>query len=182
MEEWKAVPGYEGLYEVSNLGRIRTAEGKTTFTLRHGKRVWKQRIMKQKYGRRKNTSLMDARICLWKEGSVKTFLVSRVVAITWCDGYKEGLTVNHKDGNPINNRADNLEWITLADNIRHGFDNGLYKTAHACTLINGNGERKSYRSLCEASRGIGRNDHYIINCIRNNKQILGADGERYGIA
>ena len=126
MEQWKMIPGYEGLYEASTYGQIRTAEGKTTSNARYPKRVWKQRILKLKYVHRKNGRLKDARVCLWKDGKEKTFLVSRLVAMTWCDGYADGLTVNHKDGNPLNNDCSNLEWISLAENIRHGFRTGLY--------------------------------------------------------
>lgn len=56
--------------------------------------------------------------------------MARLVAMTWCEGYKEGLTVNHINGNPMDNRAENLEWITRAENIRHGFKVGLYKNWH----------------------------------------------------
>jgi hypothetical protein len=129
MEQWKAIPGYEGLYEASTLGQIRTVEGKITSNARYPRRVWKQRILKLKYELRKSGQHKDARVCLWKDGKEKTFLVSRLVAMTWCRGYAEGLTVNHKDGNPMNNYYENLEWITLADNIKHAMKNGLYPQA-----------------------------------------------------
>ena len=126
MEQWKDIPGYEGLYQASTQGSIRTCEGKTTSSARFEKRVWKQRILKQKlYKNRKGR--IDARVSLWKDGIEKTWLVSRLVAITWCDGYLQGLTVNHKNGNPLDNSADNLEWLTRAENIKHGFREGLYK-------------------------------------------------------
>ena len=112
MEEWKDIPGYEGLYQASNFGNIRTHADKVTSSARFKIRHWKQRIMKQKFQARPNGK-KDARVCLWKEGKEKTFLVSRLVAMTWCDGYLPGLTVNHIDGNPKNNCADNLEWTTL---------------------------------------------------------------------
>ena len=126
MEQWRDIPGYEGLYQASTDGRIRTAKGKTTASSRFPVRVWKQRIMKFKYQTRKSGGKKDARVCLWKEGKEKTFLVARLVALAWCDGYEDGLTVNHKDGDPLNNHPENLEWISLADNIRHGFKTGLY--------------------------------------------------------
>lgn len=129
MEQWKMIPGYEGLYEASTLGQIRSAEGKITSNARYSRRVWKQRIIKQKYVNRKTGKCRDARVCLWKDGKEKTHLVSRLVAMTWCNGYADGLTVNHKDGNPLNNNYKNLEWMSLADNIRHGFKNGLYHRA-----------------------------------------------------
>ena len=128
MEEWKDIPGYEGLYQASNFGRIRTCEGKTTSNARFGVRVWKQRIMKPKRAANKNGRI-DLRVELWKDGKHKTLLVSRLVAFTWCEGYKDGWTVNHKNGNQLDNRAENLEWLSHGDNIRHGFANGLYPQA-----------------------------------------------------
>ena len=128
MEEWKAIPGYEGLYEASNMGEIRSCEGKVTSNARYGRRVWKQRIIKQKFSTGKN-GRRDYRVELWKDGTHTTFLVSRLIALTWCDGYQEGWTVNHKNGIPSDNRAENLEWLSHGDNIRHGFATGLYPQA-----------------------------------------------------
>ena len=48
MEIWKDVVGYEGIYEVSNKGKVRTHKNKTTYTEKHGVRKWEQRILKQK--------------------------------------------------------------------------------------------------------------------------------------
>lgn len=126
MEQWKDIPGYEGLYQASTQGRIRTCEGKITSSARFEKRVWKQRILKQKLCKNRK-GRTDARVSLWKDRKEKTWLVSRLVALTWCDGYADGLTVNHKNGNPLDNSAQNLEWMTRAANIQHGFKNGLYK-------------------------------------------------------
>lgn len=181
MEQWKAIPGYEGLYEASNLGQIRTAEGKTTSSARFSHRVWKQRIMKLKYQARKGRSAKDARVCLWKDGKEKTFLVARLVAMTWCAGYSEGMTVNHIDGNPENNKSDNLEWVSLPENIRLGFETGLYKnTQKPCVLIDPSGTRHVFSSRSEASRSIGRKDHYISFCITNNRKIFSSNGDQYG--
>ena len=127
-EQWKDIPGYEGIYQASNLGRIRTCEGKVTSSARFSHRVWKQRILSQKSSRNKK-GRTDFRVELWKDGSHKTFLVSRLIAMTWCDGYQSGFTVNHKNGDHLDNRAENLEWLSLGDNIRHGFANGFYPQA-----------------------------------------------------
>lgn len=126
MVNWRDIPGYEGLYQASNLGQIRTCEGKITSNARYGKRVWKQRIMKQKLCKNAKGRI-DARVILWKDGKERTWLVSRLVALTWCDGYADGLTVNHINGNTLDNSAVNLEWITRKANIQHGFKTGLYK-------------------------------------------------------
>lgn len=80
MENWKEIPGYEGLYEASDQGRIRTCEGKTTRNARYTKRVWKQRVLKPKKTRRKKNGLYDYHVSLWKDGHEKTWLVSRLVA------------------------------------------------------------------------------------------------------
>jgi hypothetical protein len=74
MEElWKDIPGYEGLYQASNLGRIRSAPGKTTSSARYKVRVWKVRIIKAKTERRCRNSKgkMDERVELWKNGTHK---------------------------------------------------------------------------------------------------------------
>lgn len=140
MELWKDIPGYEGLYQASNKGHIRTSAGKVTKSARFAKRVWKQRIMKPKAAANKKGRI-DLRVELWKDGNHKTYLVSRLIALTWCEGYKEGLTVNHKNGNQLDNRAENLEWLTLCDNIRHAFATGLYPQAKANGKYSYKGER-----------------------------------------
>ena len=71
------------------------------------------------------------RVDLWKGKDHRTWLVSRLVALTWCEGYQDGWTVNHINGDHLDNRAENLEWLSLGDNIRHGFANGLYPSARA---------------------------------------------------
>ena len=130
MEDWKDIPGYEGLYQASTLGRIRTCDGKVTSSARFPRRVWKQRVMKQKLcTNRKGRS--DYRVELWSGKLHRTWLVSRLVAMTWCDGYHDGWTVNHINGDPLDNRSENLEWLSHGDNIRHGFANGLYPQAKA---------------------------------------------------
>ena len=127
MERWKDIPGYEGIYQASDTGLIRTKPGKTTYTERHGVRHWKTRVLKPKCQIRKgNTGKRDARVNLWKDGKEKTWLVSRLVALTWCDGYSDGMTVDHIDGNPGNNSCTNLEWVSLTENIKRGWTNGMY--------------------------------------------------------
>lgn len=182
MEQWKDIPGYEGLYEASNLGRVRTVYGKTTSNARYEKRVWKkQLILKPKYERRKSGSNRDGRVCLWKDSADKTVLVSRLIAMTWCDGYEEGMTVNHKDGNPLNNAANNLEWISLSENINHGFDNVLYSSQKPCVLISKTGEEKWFRSQTKASLSIGRSPGYISECLLKNRTIRSSNGDNYSI-
>lgn len=179
MEEWRDIPGYEGTYEASTLGQIRSKAGETTHSMRHGARHWKQRILKQKVYTN-NRGRCDARVDLWKDGKCKTFLVSRLVAMTWVDGYKPELTVNHRDGHPLNNKADNLEWLTLADNIKQGFEDGLYSTSYQIRLKAGD-MIFNHDSLAEASRSLGRCSGYISNCIKKGRPITSTCGVTYEI-
>lgn len=181
MEEWKTIPGYEGLYEASDIGNIRTCEGKVTSNARFEHRVWKQRVLKQKYGRRKDTDKKDARVTLWKDGIEKTWLVSRLIALAWCDGYFEGATVNHIDGDTLNNKADNLEWLSLKDNIRHGFRTGLFYQKQ-CKLIDEQGIVSVFMSMSSASRFLGNNDGYVSERINKGlKTVNSKDGKVYSI-
>lgn len=161
MEQWKDIPGYEGLYQASDHGRVRTCEGKITSNARFSRRVWKQRILKQKIRRRKSGHGADARVTIWKDGKESTKLVSRLVAMTWCEGYADGLTVNHIDGDPTNNHAGNLEWVTHGENIRKGFETQLYGSQKAITLIDDKGHERSFRSMSSASRYLGMCNGYI---------------------
>lgn len=167
MEKWKDIPGYKGIYQASNEGRIRSTPGKTTETQRHGVRHWQTRILKQK-GNRK----YGMRVSLWKYGKPNDVLVARIVAMTWVEGYKEGLTVNHKDGNRLNNNIENLEWLTLADNIRHGFETGLYPTQMPIKLKHTGSEKVyEFKSLAEASRFLGKNSGYVSGKLKKGKDI-----------
>lgn len=163
MERWKDIPGFEGLYQASDHGNIRTCAGKVTSNARFQRRVWKQRILKQKYQHRHSnkTNGFDARVSLWKDGKENTCLVSRLVAMTWCDGYEDGMTVNHVDGNPMNNHSENLEWISIGENIRKGFDDMLFSTQKPIALVDNDGNMLQFRSMACASRYLCKNNGYI---------------------
>ena len=183
MERWREIPGYENLYEASDLGNIRTCYGKTTSSARFQCRVWKQRIMKQKYQTRRSGHGEDARITLWKDGKEHTHLVARLVALTWCQGYFDGATVNHIDGNPLNNCASNLEWVSLGENIRAGFEMGLFSSQKPCVLTDAYFNDYHFKSMAEAGRFIGRDCKYISGCIKRGSMIATAkNGERYSIS
>ena len=179
MEElWKDIPEYEGLYQASTLGNIRTHANKTTSSARFPERHWKQRILKPKWQRYSN-GRADARVELWKDGKHKTLLVARLVALTWVDGYDDGMTVNHKDGNPQNNNVDNLEWVTIGDNIRHGFDTGLYTSLVPVTLMDDSGNKYEFKSLSSASRWLGHNVGYLSNCKKKHTNVYSSDGKPF---
>ena len=163
---WKDIKGFDG-YQVSDDGRVRT-HNKVTHTERHGDRHWKDRELTYKVGHSKRNR-GDRRVDLWKDGKPHGFKVSRLVAFTFLDDDINDLTktVNHKDGDFNNNRIENLELISLGDNIRHGFDNGLYSTAIRIIVTDKkSGESTEHRSMSMASKYVGRSVGYISNLFK----------------
>lgn len=172
MEEWKDIQEYPG-YQVSNEGRIRTFQ-KITKTTKHGERKWKDRILKPKIGRDH-----CQRVELWKDGKHKTILVHRLEAEAFLGKpINDNMTVNHKDGNRLNNNIENLEWMTRKENIQYGFKNNQYSTQINCILKNG-GELQKFNSLSEASRYLGRYNSYISMCVKRNREITDSLGNKY---
>lgn len=122
---WKDVDGFEGLYQVSDTGLIRSLDRLITQENRDGyapiKRLYKGRILKCR--KDKDGYL---RVCLCKQGDKKKFFfLHRLVALTFVDGYFNDAVVNHKDGNKFNNNAENLEWCTVQHNNTHAYSTGL---------------------------------------------------------
>jgi len=171
-EIWKPIPFFEGLYEASNLGRLRTCENKTTYTKRHGIRHWQQRILKPKYCVSTcNQHRLDGRVELWKDGKHKTYLVSRLVLLSFKGNnlLDIKLTVNHIDNNSLNNKIENLEWCSLKENIQKGFETGAYPTCKRTLLIDKRtNEKKIFRSMSLAGKYINQSEQYISNKIRKN--------------
>ncbi len=129
--EFREIKGYEGIYEACSDGTIWTCEGKTTYNNLNGKirkRVWKRRKLKPQIQKRKRSSHSDKRVKLWKDGRMTTHLVSRLIATAFVPNPEEKEFVNHKNGNPLDNSVENLEWTTRQENQRHAFENGLIKT------------------------------------------------------
>lgn len=112
-EIWRDIAGYEGLYQVSNYGRIKSLERleKTVGAVRQRRR--RERILKETniYGYRN--------VCLANNGYKRTVRVHRIVAKTFIPNPDGKLEVNHIDGNKANNRVDNLEWCTRKENSLH---------------------------------------------------------------
>ena len=115
-EIWKNIEGYEGLYQVSNIGRVRSLDHMSVRNLRG--RLYGCPVKGKMLALVKDSSgYLNAR--LWKDG-MKSFLVHRLVAKAFIPNPDNLETVNHKDENPLNNRADNLEYLSVADNVRYG--------------------------------------------------------------
>lgn len=121
-EEWLSVVGYEGFYEVSNLGEVRGLDRVINVTRKDTgtklKRPIKGRLLKQ-------TLNEYMHVHINKEGKKKTSKVHVLVCTAFHGERKPKQQVNHIDGNKLNNKADNLEWCYQTENMRHAVKMGL---------------------------------------------------------
>ena len=141
---WKPVIGYEGLYEVSDQGEVR-------------------RLFPN--GRTKNMKLWRSAnyytVCLSKKCNKKTFAVHRLVADAFLTKPEKATEVNHIDGNKLNNKIENLEWVTQRENMIHSIDvlgnNPFGKAPRKVKCLDPEtGEViAEYRSLLEAGKAMG---------------------------
>lgn len=127
MENWKDIPGFEGRYQASDQGRVRSVDRIVVVTPRAG------RLYERKFPG-----------CVLAPGDCRGYLIVNLsghgtvsvhllVARTFLPGYEEGADVNHKDGNKTNNRLKNLEWLSRSENHRHAVRTGLRPQAIAVT-------------------------------------------------
>lgn len=178
MTIYKQIPGYERLYEAGDDGSIWTCQGKTTYrTLSDGtiqSRIWSRKKLKQKIEIRPRSKHSDCRVDLWKNGKHKTYLVSRLVAMTFIANPRHKPCINHIDGNPLNNRPGNLEWCTYKENNTHALNNRLNKHSKVVILSSKNSNLKNvFVSMTDASKWLGFNRGYISGLL--NKGVTSVD-------
>lgn len=117
-EEWRDIKGYEGLYQVSNLGRVKSLE-RTSIDKIGRKQHTKERILKQLI---RANGYLQVNLCN-SSCKRKNFLVHRLVCEVFHENPENKPCVNHIDENKTNNVASNLEWCTHTENINYGTRN-----------------------------------------------------------
>lgn len=166
-EVWKDIEGYEGLYQVSNLGRV--------------KRVTTGRILKS--GKDKKGYL---KVVLCKNNIKSAKTIHRLVAQAFIPNNENKPEVNHIDENKTNNMVSNLEWMTAKENSNHGTRNERVAKAVSKTLsipiiaINlKTGEYTDFCSAKECARQLGLNQSHITNVLKGRRNQTGGYTFKY---
>ena len=119
MEIWKDIPGVEGKYQISSLGRVKSVARSVTSST--GRVSFVKECIRSLHVNHKGYLKVNLRY------SIKDAFVHRLVAIAFIDNPDGKQFVNHKDGNKQNNRVENLEWASAQENSTHAVSTGLMK-------------------------------------------------------
>lgn len=147
-EIWKPIPSYEGLYEISNLGRVKSF---------YRKRILKPVTERTGYNQ----------VTLVKQHKKKKHYIHRLVAINFISKIEGCEEINHKDGNKSNNVINNLEWCNRQYNINHSIKvlgNHLGKQCKPVQCIE---TGKIFKSIKEASSFYNQHPSNLYNLLGN---------------
>jgi len=114
MEEWKDIEGYEGLYQVSNYGRVKSLQREIAY------KDGRKKTIQEKILHTFISNLGYYHVMLSKNGVPKRYKVHRLVAKAFIPNPNNLPIINHKDENPKNNFVENLEWCTQKYNVNYG--------------------------------------------------------------
>lgn len=160
MEIWKDIKGYEGLYKVSNFGRIKSFYHNKEKILILG-----------------SNSSGYAIVGLWKNGTEKFYSVHRIVAIHFIPNCQNKFEVNHIDGNKKNNNVENLEWVSKSENMKHAVNTGLLHIKHYVAIPKeieqfdlNNQFIKCWESCKQIVNALGFADSHIYDCCKNKRK------------
>jgi len=191
-EIWKDILGYEGLYQISNLGRVKNLERKVK--CQNHERIVKEKILKQSKGKKYQ------QVTLSKKCKSSTKTVHRLVAQAFIPNPNNLAEVNHIDANTKNNCVDNLEWCTRYENMQHAKENGLIKApkreknhwynkfgkdhirSKKITQLSKNDEIiKEWDSLADVKRDLGIFQSNISKCLKGERKTAGGYKWKYTI-
>lgn len=122
-EDWRDVLGFEGAYRINADGCIKSL-GRDVFNPIHDSVFIKERILKTHIG-------VDGyyKVGLCKDGKIKKLRLHRLIALAFIPNPLNKPCINHKNGNKLDNRIENLEWCTRAENNTHSYRTGLRKAS-----------------------------------------------------
>ncbi len=173
-EIWKDIPGFEGMYQASNTGRVK---GLARRTVRAIPQHLPERILKQSEPGRKRRGQGYLQVTLFDAGRRKCALVHRLVAETFIPNPENKQTVNHKNGNKHDNAVENLEWATSAENNEHAVNTGLNKRLSKPVPVDQYDESMNliahFPSMHEAERQTGISNSNILNSVRKGHKAGG---------
>lgn len=179
-EIWRDIPDYEKLYQVSNLGRVRSLNRlKKNYDINTG--TFTEIMIKGIYLKQRMTPFGYKTVLLSKNAKRKWYFVHRLVAQAFINNPDNLPFVNHKDENKLNNNLDNLEWCTAKYNSNYGTrnkrlsktkTNNTYNTKAVQCIETG----KIYPSTREASRQTGIPNTNISACCRGEYGCKTAGG------
>ena len=182
-EQWVDIIGYEGLYQISNLGRVKSLE-KSWITGRGGIRHQEEKLLK--LGKTKDGYLY---VTLYKNGKPKLFKVHRLVAVHFIPNPNNLPQVNHKDEVKTNNIVINLEWCTHQYNNNYGTRNervGKAMLNHKAISIpilqidkDTNKVIREWPSSMQVERELCINNSHIIQCCKGKRKTAGKFKWRY---
>ena len=157
-EEWRPVPNYEGLYEVSNIGNVRSLPRLGTHTI-------------------KPTLISPHLRCgyyhvtLWKDNIQKDFTIHRLVALAFIPNPDNLPVINHKDEVKTNNEAENLEWCTRKynNNYSRTQDKAMVANGYKTIAYRGNEIIGEFVSMRDAARTFGIHSTTVRNSVLGKK-------------
>lgn len=162
IEEWKDILGYEGLYQVSNIGRIKL--------LHFNKELLLKPCFDGRY----------YHITLFKNGKPKLYNIHRLVAKTFVPNPKNLPCVNHKNENKKDNRAGNLEWCTYKYNLNYGTSQKR-RASKQCKPVICIETGKKYKSMVDAGKQMGIGYKHIGDCCKGKRNIANGYHWKYSI-
>lgn len=179
-EIWKDIEGFEGKYQISSIGRVKSIDRILPHAI-HGTWHIRERILKPHWNGQGQSQYMCVHLHSGK-GKMSCLRIHRMVAETFIPNPDNLPQVNHIDGDKSNNAVSNLEWVTIQENVDHAWRNGLCENivkAKQKPVVNlDTGER--YASLADAERRYGNTFGGISHVI--NGKSKHAHGYRWAYA